>query len=131
MAAVVITAPALAQESTTTQPATTEPAPAKPTSKFRDPEDGQIDLGRFLATPKKFLPIPLVITEPAVGYGGGLAGMFVRTRKQAGEEPGAHSVAIRVTGSTIVCRPWRPPAPAGSISTFTVWATPPSRSMRR
>ena len=60
--------------------------PAKPASKFRDPQDGQFDLSTFLATPKRFLPIPLVVTEPAVGYGGGIAGMFVRPRKQAGSE---------------------------------------------
>jgi hypothetical protein len=56
-----------------------------PGSKFRDPEDGAFDLSTFLATPKSFLPVPLVVTEPAVGYGGGVAGMFVRPRKQAGE----------------------------------------------
>jgi hypothetical protein len=61
------------------------PAP-RPISRFRDPEDGQIDLSRFLAHPRAFLPIPLVVTEPAVGYGGGLAGMFVRPREQAGSE---------------------------------------------
>ncbi len=67
------------------------PAPApdavgpKP-SRFRDPEDGQIDLSKFLAEPRAFLPIPLIVTEPAVGYGGGLAGMFVRPRKQEGNE---------------------------------------------
>src|SRR5262245_55689038 len=55
-------------------------------SRFRDPEDGQFDLSSFLAHPRSFLPIPLVVTEPAVGYGGGLAGMFIRPRKQAGEE---------------------------------------------
>jgi hypothetical protein len=31
------------------------------------------------------MPIPLVVTEPAVGYGGGLAGMFIRPRKGAGD----------------------------------------------
>jgi hypothetical protein len=55
-------------------------------SRFRDPEDGQFDLSRFLAHPRAFLPIPLVVTEPAVGYGGGIAGMFVRPRKAAGSE---------------------------------------------
>ena len=64
------------------------PAPAgeQKVSRFRDPQDGKIDLSSFLAHPRAFLPIPLVITEPAVGYGGGLAGMFVRPRKQAGSE---------------------------------------------
>jgi hypothetical protein len=55
-------------------------------SRIRDPEDGKIDLSAFLASPRAFLPIPLVVTEPAVGYGGGLAGMFIRPRKQAGSE---------------------------------------------
>lgn len=64
--------------------ATAQPQPTG--SRFRDPQDGQLDLSRFLATPRAFLPIPLVVTEPAVGYGGGLAGMFVRPRKQAGSE---------------------------------------------
>ena len=61
-------------------------APQPVTSKFRDPDDGQIDLSRFLATPRRFMPIPLVVTEPAVGYGGGLAAMFIRPRKAAGDE---------------------------------------------
>jgi len=70
------------------EPAVSEPsdeAPAK-ASRFRDPEDGALDLSRFLATPRRFMPIPLVVTEPAVGYGGGLAAMFIRPRKAAGGE---------------------------------------------
>jgi hypothetical protein len=67
-------------------PATPADAQHSDTSKFRDPEDGQIDLSRFLATPRNFLPVPLVVTESAVGYGGGLAGMFLRPRKGAGGE---------------------------------------------
>jgi len=62
------------------------PEPSPKVSKFRDPEDGQFDLSQFLATPRRFLPVPIVVTEPAVGYGGGLAAMFVRPRKAAGNE---------------------------------------------
>jgi hypothetical protein len=54
--------------------------------RFRDPQDGKLDLSRFLAHPRAFLPVPLIVTEPAVGYGGGVAGMFVRPRKDAGSE---------------------------------------------
>ena len=61
-----------------------EPPPEP--SRFRDPEDGQFDVSSFLEKPRGFLPVPIVITEPAVGYGGGLAGMFLRPRKQAGEQ---------------------------------------------
>ena len=49
-------------------------------------QDGQLDLSSFLENPRGFLPVPIVITEPAVGYGGGAAGMFVRPREEAGEE---------------------------------------------
>jgi hypothetical protein len=60
-------------------------APPEP-ARFRDPDDGQFDVSSILETPRGFLPVPVVITEPAVGYGGGLVGMFLRPRKQAGEQ---------------------------------------------
>ena len=34
---------------------------------FRDPEDGQLDMSEWLLTKKGFLPIPIIITEPAFG----------------------------------------------------------------
>jgi len=43
---------------------------------FRDPDDGRPDLSEYLLTRKGFLPVPIIITEPAVGYGGGLAVAF-------------------------------------------------------
>lgn len=55
-------------------------------ARMRDPEDGQIDLSEFLANARGFLPVPIVITEPAVGYGGGAAAMFLRPREDAGEQ---------------------------------------------
>ena len=55
-------------------------------ARFFDPEDGQFDLSYFLEDPSGFLPIPILVTEPAVGYGGGGAGMFLRPRREAGEE---------------------------------------------
>jgi hypothetical protein len=45
---------------------------------FRDPETGQIDLSVWLLDRKGFLPVPIFITEPAVGYGGGIAVAFFR-----------------------------------------------------
>ena len=41
--------------------------------KFYDESDGKFDLSDYLLRHKGVLPIPLVITEPAVGYGGGVA----------------------------------------------------------
>ena len=55
-------------------------------SPFFDPDDGQFDVSHFLEHPYGFIPIPIVVTEPAVGYGGGAAGMFLRPREEAGRE---------------------------------------------
>ena len=55
-------------------------------ARFFDPADGQFDLSNLLENPKGFLPIPIIVTEPAVGYGGGAVGMFLRPRRDAGEE---------------------------------------------
>ena len=38
---------------------------------FRDPEDGRFDLSQYLLERMGALPVPILITEPAVGYGGG------------------------------------------------------------
>jgi hypothetical protein len=44
--------------------------------RFVDPDDGQFDVSRHLLEYKGVLPVPIIITEPAVGYGGGLVGLF-------------------------------------------------------
>jgi hypothetical protein len=44
--------------------------------RFVDPQDGRLDLSEWLLDHKGFLPVPIVITEPAVGYGAGLALVF-------------------------------------------------------
>lgn len=41
-----------------------------------DDKDGAFDMSKFLLTRGAFLPVPIIITEPAVGYGGGLAAVF-------------------------------------------------------
>lgn len=43
---------------------------------FKDPDDGALDLSQWLATKGGFLPVPIIITEPAVGLGFGLAPVF-------------------------------------------------------
>ncbi len=43
---------------------------------FIDPADGQLDMSDFLLKHKGALPVPMVITEPAVGYGVGLGLLF-------------------------------------------------------
>jgi hypothetical protein len=56
---------------------TNEPEGTNAVSKFRSPDDGWIDVSGLLEEKYGFLPIPLIITEPAVGYGGGLGLMFL------------------------------------------------------
>ncbi|PTP77864.1 BamA/TamA family outer membrane protein [Vibrio splendidus] len=61
---------------------------------FIDEIDGQLDMGEYLAeNAYGFLPVPILITEPAVGYGGGFTGIFMHeseeqknTRKQLAEK---------------------------------------------
>ncbi|USE02759.1 glyceraldehyde-3-phosphate dehydrogenase [Vibrio sp. SCSIO 43133] len=45
---------------------------------FTDPVDHQFDMGEYLAeNAYGFLPVPILVTEPAVGYGGGVMGVFL------------------------------------------------------
>jgi hypothetical protein len=53
--------------------------------RFVDPQDGVLDLSYILENPRGFLPVLLVVTEPAVGYGGGVAARFLQPREEAGE----------------------------------------------
>jgi len=43
---------------------------------FTDTEDGAFDITQWLGSQGGFMPVPIVITEPAVGYGGGVALVF-------------------------------------------------------
>jgi hypothetical protein len=53
------------------------PAGAFDTSLFVDPEDGMFDASRYLSERRfSFLPVPVIITEPAVGLGFGVVGVF-------------------------------------------------------
>ena len=62
----------------TTTPATPQDAPAKESlgSLLHDPKDHKFDMSRWLLEHKGFLPVPIIISDPAVGYGGGLALAF-------------------------------------------------------
>jgi hypothetical protein len=43
---------------------------------FTDPVDRRLDASTWLLSRHGFLPLPIIITEPAVGYGGGAALVF-------------------------------------------------------
>jgi hypothetical protein len=44
---------------------------------FIDPQDGMLDASHWLAERKGFFPIPIIITEPAVGFGLGAGLIFL------------------------------------------------------
>ncbi|HSD40116.1 MAG TPA: hypothetical protein VLC92_21630 [Rhodocyclaceae bacterium] len=44
--------------------------------RFTDPEDGRFDASEHLLKYKGMLPVPIIVTEPAVGYGAGLAALY-------------------------------------------------------
>lgn len=44
---------------------------------FIDPSDGMFDVSDWLAEKKGVFPVPIIITEPAVGYGAGAALVFL------------------------------------------------------
>ncbi len=50
-------------------------------SQFVDPRDGKFDMSQWLAGRTGFLPIPILISDPAVGYGGGLGLAFFHNSK--------------------------------------------------
>ncbi len=49
---------------------------------FRDPTDGQLDASEYLISKSGILPVPIIITEPAIGYGGGLALAYFHPRDE-------------------------------------------------
>lgn len=55
---------------------------------LKDPEDGRFDTSRFLLDLKGFLPVPIIVTEPAVGYGGGAALVFFQRNEPTADRPG-------------------------------------------
>jgi hypothetical protein len=61
--------------------------------KFVDPTDGKVDMSEWLQGVSGFLPVPIVISDPAVGYGGGLALAFFHDpegeRPMPSEDPNA------------------------------------------
>lgn len=44
---------------------------------FTDPEDGMFDVSHWLAEKRGAFPIPIIITEPAIGYGAGASLVFL------------------------------------------------------
>jgi len=58
--------------------------------KLIDPQDGKFDMSDYLASAKGFLPVPIIITEPAVGFGLGLAVAYFHAPKELDPEEHSH-----------------------------------------
>jgi len=55
-----------------------------------DPEDGMLDASDYLASAKGFLPVPIIITEPAVGFGLGAAIAYFHAPEKLDPEEHPH-----------------------------------------
>jgi len=55
-----------------------------------DPQDGMMDASDYLASAAGFLPVPIIITEPAVGFGLGLAVAYFHPPKELDSEAHPH-----------------------------------------
>ena len=49
---------------------------------FTDTLDNKFDVSKFLQTKFGFLALPIIITEPAIGYGGGATAFFIHRNKK-------------------------------------------------
>jgi hypothetical protein len=75
--------------------------------RLRDPDDGWLDASNYLLEKQgSFLPIPIIITEPAVDNGLGLAGVFFHKRPESEaraqdkfERPSLSAIAGAYTGN--------------------------------
>ena len=63
--------------------------------RFTDADDGKLDLSEWLLDHKGFLPVPIIITEPAVGYGAGVALAFFRESLRDTAERSTASARLR------------------------------------
>lgn len=90
-----------------------------------DPEDDSVDMSHYLQdTPYGFLPIPVVITEPAVGYGGGLFGLFLHGKGKQVDNRFIPPAMTAFGGGGhaeryLVCRRWPPSYLAGRSHTLS------------
>jgi hypothetical protein len=69
--------------------------------RFTDPEDGAFDASEYLLDHRGVLPVPIIITEPAVGYGGGISlAWFSESIRDAAAraQPGGHITPPNILG---------------------------------
>lgn len=73
---------------------------------FFSEKDGAIDVSGFLNSTTGFLPVPILITEPTVGYGGGLAIAYFHKKKDATEAKGLSPTVSILAGAVTENGTW-------------------------
>jgi hypothetical protein len=77
-------------------------AHAQVPARFTDPQDGRLDMSDYLLRHRGLLPVPLVITEPAVGYGAGAAvAYFSQSFEERAEASRARGEAVTPPDITV------------------------------
>ena len=66
-------------------------------SNFYD-ENGQFDVSGYLSQVYGFLPVPILITEPAIGYGGGVALMYLHDKFTGKKSASGRNIPPSVSG---------------------------------
>ena len=84
---------------------------------FVSPNDGAVDVSGFLNSRTGFLPVPILITEPAVGYGGGLAIAYFHKKKDDKEAKGSARQAKN--GDAVVAKATEEQGPLDSAMLIT------------
>lgn len=83
---------------------------------FKDPTDGHLDASRWLLERRGFLPVPIIITEPAIGYGGGLSLVFFHHKKEPQQGAATAPAAPPPPGGH---RQFTPPSVSGVMAAAT------------
>jgi hypothetical protein len=68
--------------------------------RLTDPDDGALDLSRHLLEHSGVLPMPVIVTEPALGFGGGAAAVYfddTLASKNAGHRAGDRLAPPNIT----------------------------------
>lgn len=92
---------------------TNQTAQASFLEKFTDPTDGKFDTSEWLLTRKGFLPVPILVTEPAVGYGLGAALVFFHKDKDNDAKTGPRQIEASKSEK------WVPPSVTVGFGAYT------------
>ena len=64
-------------------------------------KEGDLDLSEYMSQAYGFLPVPIIITEPAVGYGGGMALIYLHDTLVGKQSSTGHRIPPSISGALI------------------------------